>query len=92
IVLSSQKHIDKSRDYTFLHPWLGTGLLTSTGNKWFSRRKLLTPAFHFKILEDFVDVIHNQSNKMISKFQVKADGKPFNVYPYVTLCTLDIIF
>lgn len=31
VILSSQKHLDKSRDYTFLHPWLGTGLLTSTG-------------------------------------------------------------
>ncbi|XP_063976066.1 cytochrome P450 4c3 isoform X3 [Diachasmimorpha longicaudata] len=28
-VLSSNRHIDKSADYRFLRPWLGTGLLTS---------------------------------------------------------------
>ncbi|XP_069949156.1 cytochrome P450 4c3-like isoform X2 [Cherax quadricarinatus] len=91
VILSSQKHLDKSREYNFLHPWLGTGLLTSTGSKWHSRRKLLTPAFHFKILEDFVEVFNNQSNKMVQKLQQKADGRPFDIFPFVTLCTLDII-
>ncbi|XP_064108225.1 cytochrome P450 4c3-like isoform X1 [Macrobrachium nipponense] len=91
-VLCSSKHITKSSDYDYLHPWLGTGLLTSTGKKWFSRRKMLTPAFHFTILEDFVGVFNKQSNKFVSRLQEKADGKPFDIFPYVTLCTLDIIF
>ncbi|XP_064097741.1 cytochrome P450 4C1-like isoform X2 [Macrobrachium nipponense] len=91
VILSSNKHIDKSRDYTFLHPWLGTGLLTATGPKWRSRRKLLTPAFHFKILEDFVEVFNKQSDVMVQKLEKKADGKQFDIFPYVTLCALDII-
>ncbi|XP_068211245.1 cytochrome P450 4C1-like [Palaemon carinicauda] len=91
VVLSSSKYIEKSFDYSFLHPWLGTGLLTSSGAKWRSRRKLLTPAFHFKILEDFVEVFNNESQKLTKKLQKKADGKPFNLFPYITRCTLDII-
>lgn len=39
-ILNSPKHIDKSPDYSYLHPWLGTGLLTSYGQKWHSRRKV----------------------------------------------------
>lgn len=31
MVLSSNKIIDKGPEYDFIHPWLATGLLTSTG-------------------------------------------------------------
>jgi hypothetical protein len=31
ILLSSTTHIDKGYFYSFLWPWLGSGLLTSTG-------------------------------------------------------------
>jgi hypothetical protein len=34
-ILSSSKHIDKSGDYSYLHPCLGTGLLTSAGEIFF---------------------------------------------------------
>lgn len=89
--MGSPKHIDKSRDYNFLQPWLGTGLLTSQGKKWHSRRKILTPAFHFKILEDFIDVFQEQSAIMVTKLAAESGKKSFNIFPYVTLCTLDII-
>ncbi|KAL7646988.1 UNVERIFIED_CONTAM: hypothetical protein RMT77_002245 [Armadillidium vulgare] len=52
---------------------------------------MLTPTFHFKILEDFMEVFNQQSNKLVQNLQRNADGKPFNIFRYVTLCTLDII-
>ncbi|EFX87732.1 hypothetical protein DAPPUDRAFT_192258 [Daphnia pulex] len=90
VVLSSNKIIDKGPEYDFIQPWLATGLLTSTGQKWHQRRKLLTPTFHFKILEDFVQVFNEQSAVLVQRLNEKV-GQDFDVFPYITLCTLDVI-
>ncbi|KAI7802035.1 cytochrome P450 4V2 [Triplophysa rosa] len=91
VVLSNSRHIDKSYPYRFLHPWLGTGLLTSTGEKWRNRRKMLTPTFHFSILSDFLEVMNEQTDILIQKMEDHGGGEPFNCFSYVTLCALDII-
>ncbi|XP_027632384.1 cytochrome P450 4V2 isoform X2 [Tupaia chinensis] len=90
-ILTCSKQIDKSSVYKFLEPWLGLGLLTSTGNKWRSRRKMLTPSFHFTILEDFLDVMNEQANILVKKLEKHVNQEAFNCFFYVTLCALDII-
>lgn len=62
-----------------------------TGRKWHSRRKLLTPAFHFKILEGCVEVFDRQATRLVDRLKHKADGQPFNILSPIALCTLDII-
>lgn len=37
LILSSHVHIDKAEDYRFFKPWLGDGLLISTGKFFFSK-------------------------------------------------------
>ncbi|XP_032789185.2 cytochrome P450 4C1 [Daphnia magna] len=96
IILSSQKTIDKGLSYDQLVPWLGQGLLISSGDLWRSRRKMLTPAFHFSILNSFIEVFNEQSrilcgilDDMCASFaERKAE---IDVYPYLTKCSLDII-
>ncbi|XP_076453663.1 cytochrome P450 4V2-like [Babylonia areolata] len=90
-LLNSSKHIDKASEYDFLHVWLGTGLLTSTGDKWRSRRKMLTPTFHFRILHDFLEVFNQQSQVLVRKLQGHVQHGPFNVFQDIALCALDII-
>lgn len=91
-LLNSTKHLDKSSDYRFMNPWIGDGLLISTGDKWKSRRKLLTPSFHFTILHDFIGVFNEQSKILLEKMMLEADGKTrLNVFNDITLCALDII-
>ena len=91
-ILKSQKNITKAFSYNFLHPWLGTGLLTSTHQKWKSRRRALTPSFHFNILNQFESVFLKQAKIMIEKLQPHAtSGEPFDAQVPVSLATLDII-
>lgn len=90
-LLASNTILKKGHEYELIGPWLATGLLTSSGSKWRSRRKLLTPAFHFRILEDFLPAINDQSKVLVRKLgQLENDGS-CDIVPLVTLCALDII-
>lgn len=75
-----------------LEPWLGKGLLTNGGEEWHKRRKLLTPAFHFKILSEFKQPMEKNCQILISKLKEKCDGETvFDIYPFITLFALDVI-
>ena len=78
-LLTSQVLHDKTIDYDLLVPWIGTGLLVSTGKKWFQRRKLLTPGFHFQILEKFVDIMNEQAKVFVKQLE-KHDGKFIDIF------------
>uniref|UniRef100_UPI003AAE9A0B cytochrome P450 4V8 n=1 Tax=Centroberyx gerrardi TaxID=166262 RepID=UPI003AAE9A0B len=90
-VLNNPVHMDKAYAYKFLHPWLGTGLLTSTGLKWRQRRKMLTPTFHFSILTEFLEVMNEQAEVLVEKLEKEVGKGPFNCSNHITLCALDII-
>ncbi|XP_075168008.1 putative cytochrome P450 4d14 [Haematobia irritans] len=91
-IMKSQQVIAKNGIYSILQCWLGQGLLLSSGPKWFSRRKIITPTFHFKILDEFVEIFDQQSRILIQRLQRKADGKTVvNMFPEICLTALDII-
>lgn len=90
-ILSSATEIEKSADYEVVHRWLGFGLLTSRGEKWFRRRKQLTPAFHFKILDDFLRVFNERCAVMRNILEKKQGSQKFDIFPLITHCALDII-
>lgn len=72
VVLSANNNLKKSDVYKLLYRWLGTGLLTSWGDKWKSRRKLLTPAFHFKILEQFVPMMNDTARTLVDVMRMES--------------------
>jgi cytochrome P450 len=63
---------------------------------WRSRRKLLTPAFHFSILNSFVEVFNEQSRILCGIIDDICQSVPggkneMDVYPLIANCSLDII-
>ncbi|RZC34623.1 cytochrome P450, family 4, subfamily Q, polypeptide 7 [Asbolus verrucosus] len=91
LILSNPKHMEKSAVYDLLHDWLGTGLLTSTGLKWQTRRKILTPAFHFSILQQFITIFNEETQQLVQVLKDECH-KPFiNVNSHITQFTLKTI-
>ncbi|XP_073813302.1 cytochrome P450 4e2-like [Musca autumnalis] len=91
-ILSSTTLLKKSDIYEMTYDWLGDGILTGTGQKWHKNRKIITPAFHFKILQDFHDVMNKNSNKFIDKLREAAKGDNiFDFQKMVNYFTLDVI-
>lgn len=79
-------------DYDFLKPWLGTGLLISDGDKWNVRRKIITPSFHFDILNDFLDVMNENVEICVKNLKKYSEsGEEFDIFKHIGLCALDTI-
>lgn len=74
-----------------VEPWLGKGLLTNSGENWHLKRKLLTPAFHFQILSTFKEPLEECCEILVERLREVADGRPVNIYKYITLFALDVI-
>ncbi|KAF4526283.1 hypothetical protein B566_EDAN010993, partial [Ephemera danica] len=93
-LLRSSAHINKSPSYRFLHPWIGKALLASGGERWRIYRKVLTPAFHFGILHEFMPIFVKNSIIMTQRLSVEPEArskKGFNILTHSSLCALDIM-
>ncbi|GMT11306.1 hypothetical protein PFISCL1PPCAC_2603, partial [Pristionchus fissidentatus] len=91
-ILESNTLITKSHDYDLVSEWIGTGLLISTNEKWYARRKMLTPAFHFNVLKGYNEVFVRQGQVLLDTLEKHADtGREFDVFPFIKRCALDII-
>ncbi|KAK3927753.1 Cytochrome P450 4C1, partial [Frankliniella fusca] len=90
-VLTHPATADKGTNYGLLSPWLGDGLLLAGGQKWHSRRKLLSPAFSVRVLEQFVSLFNKHSAVLEAKLLARVGQPPFDITPLTSLCALDII-
>ncbi|XP_012055181.1 PREDICTED: cytochrome P450 4g15 [Atta cephalotes] len=90
IILSSHVYIDKSAEYRFFQPWLGNGLLISTGSKWRAHRKLIAPTFHLNVLKSFIDLFNANSRAVVERMRKEGD-KEFDCHDYMSECTVEIL-
>jgi cytochrome P450 family 4 len=90
LILSSHVHIDKSPEYRFFQPWLGNGLLISTGETWRNHRKLIAPTFHLNVLKSFLDLFNKNSRSVVERLK-KEVGKQFDCHDYMSETTVEIL-
>ena len=90
IVHSKHVHLflkePKSNIYDMLLPWFGEGLLIAEGNKWFRNRRLLTPAFHYSILKNYVSIYNSCVSILLDGWHKLL--KKENLYLFLRLSAL----
>ncbi|KAM7282683.1 cytochrome P450 4V2 [Ixodes scapularis] len=90
-VLSNSENLNKSFLYDMMKSWIGNGLLTSDKDIWKKRRKVLTPAFHFRVLEDYVPVMNRRASELVKKMNSLSSGS-FDLLPVMRIAAFGILF
>ena len=85
--------LPKNRYYSLmLYPWIGNGLLLSYGKKWFRTRRMLTPAFHYDIIQTFMTVYNKSTNIMFSLWDETSQRDGYVVLQdFLSYLTLDVL-
>ncbi|XP_030750789.1 cytochrome P450 4g1-like [Sitophilus oryzae] len=90
LILGSQEHLEKSREYKYFEPWLGDGLLISKGDRWKHHRKMIAPTFHSSILKSFFPVFNKNAKKLLAQLD-KHKGQVFDCHDYMSGTTVDTL-
>lgn len=90
MILGSSKHLDKSAEYRFFQPWLGDGLLISSGETWRNHRRLIAPTFHINVLKQFVHLFNRNSRALCEKLAPSV-GMSIDVHDHLSETTVEIL-
>lgn len=75
-----------------LSPWIGEGLLVSSGKKWFRNRRMLTQAFHFETIHSFMPIYIKCTNVMLSQWEKTPQQEGYIVLQdFISYLTLDVL-
>lgn len=66
-------------------------IVAFSGKKWHDRRKVITPAFHFNILEKFAEVFDTLGNSVVDKLKQYDANDDVEFYPIAVLYALDVM-
>lgn len=85
-ILSRDSYINKTAKRL-----MGLGLITTSGECWKYHRKMITPAFHYDVLQEFVaDFVHH-ADRLNNALDQVADGSTFDIFPYIATSVLNSV-
>ncbi|KAJ8732610.1 hypothetical protein PYW07_015209 [Mythimna separata] len=83
--------MEKDDLHRFIRKIIGYGGIFAPVSIWRRRRKILVPAFSPKIVENFVYVFAEQSQKLVKQLASAAGKGTFSIWPYLGSYTLDSV-
>jgi cytochrome P450 len=90
VILNSEFCLEKALFYDFVNA--GKALIVAKKEAWKVLSKVLLRAFNKNLLESSVQVINQESKKLVRKLSEKVDGEEFDVLESVAEGVLEMIF
>ncbi|KAF8373061.1 hypothetical protein PRIPAC_79490 [Pristionchus pacificus] len=91
-ICESTEELTKGKDYDFLHPWMGKGIVFAIGQAWRDRRKSYTPIFHNRtMLEGYVDYFNKHARVTVEILGEVKPGSTIDINMMLKRYSLDAI-
>jgi cytochrome P450 len=92
VLLSNHRNYTKGLGMDQVKILLGNGIMTSEGDFWRRQRRMMQPAFHRRIIDQFTALISEVNAKTMERWAAKAAaGEPVNVTDDASEMTLEIV-
>lgn len=91
VLLDNHKGYSKPGATKLLGLFLGEGLITSNGELWYKKRRLMQPAFHKQRVGYMLDIINEETTSLINKLDLLPPGTPVNISNELLQLNISII-
>lgn len=92
VLKDNHENYTKGPGYELFRPFVGDGLLTSEGDAWRRRRKLMQPAFHHEAVARFAVTVTASAEELVERWRpALAAGRPLDVAAEMTRITLAVV-
>jgi cytochrome P450 len=92
VMLSNHRNYTKGEGMDRVKILLGNGIMTSEGEFWRRQRRMMQPAFHRRVIDQFSRLVNEINEKFADRWAAKAArGAPLNLTDEVSELTLEIV-
>ncbi len=92
VLLSNHRNYTKGLGMDQVKILLGNGIMTSEGDFWRKQRRMMQPAFHRRIIDQFTALISEVNTRTMERWAAKAaTGEPVNLTDDTSELTLEIV-
>lgn len=84
-------YLKKSGEYEMMRPFIGDGLVTSSGYLWQSHRKAIQPAFSMNSLRKYVKIFDHKTKSMVDELKSRCDETLIDVDGIIKRLICDVV-
>jgi cytochrome P450 len=92
VLVTNHRNYTKGAGIERVKLLLGNGIMTSEGELWRRQRRMMQPAFHRRVIENFSARIRAASDRLLDRWEIAANrNEPINLIESMSGMTLEVV-